>query len=123
MFLPEPVRARNLFFVKFAVKSGLSLLVKLFPKFAFAFTGPLGWIIGFFAEKFIYLLVDYGILALDLSLMEKNINLEESDYKKAIYEAYIGSKKKILTEDQKRELRNAVIETTRKFVRVKLRKP
>lgn len=121
--LPEPVRTRNLFMVKFAVKSGLKLLIKLAPKMAFMFSGPIGWVIGFFAEKFIYFLVDYGILVLDIARMERRVELEEKDYKKAIYDAYIGSKKKVLTEEQKKELRAAVIDATRKFVRVKVSKP
>lgn len=118
--IPDPVRARNLFLVKFAVKTGLRLLATKIPMLKWAFTGPIGFILGFIFEKFIYFLVDYGILFLDIAIMNKRVELQEKDYKKAIYDAYIGSKKKVLTEEQKKQLRQAVIDATRKFVRVKL---
>lgn len=119
--LPDPVKTRNLFLVKFAVKQGLMLLAKKLPFMALKISSPLMWIVGLFAEKFLYLLVDAGILILDIALMEKRVNLEEKDYKKAIYDAYVGAKKKVLTEEQKKELRQNVIDATRKFVRVKVR--
>jgi hypothetical protein len=114
--LPEPTRARNLFFVKFAVKQGLLLLAKQAPKLSFLFSGPIGWIIGYFSEKFLYFLVDQGILVINIALMHRRVELEESDYRKAIYDAYVGTKGKVISLDEKKKLRQAVIDTTRKFV-------
>lgn len=104
--------------MKFAVKSGLKLLSKQFSPLAFLFTGPIGFVVGYFAEKFLYFLVDQAILIIDIKLMERRVELQEKDYRKAIYDAYIGAKGKVLSEEEKQKLRQAVLDATHKFVRI-----
>lgn len=108
--------ARELFIVQLAVRVTFKSLAK---HSKFLFTGPIGWVLSELAQRLLGYMVAQGILLIDLYRMSRSVDIEEKDYRNAIYKAYVASKGKVLTDEEKKALRHAVIDATRKFVRVR----
>lgn len=65
-------------------------------------------------------MISTGILLIDIERMSKTVDIEEKEYRDAIEKAYINTKGKVVSEEDKKRLRQLVIDATRKFVRVRV---
>lgn len=110
--------ASQLFIVELAVELAFK---RLATKAAFLFAGPIGWILSHFAKRFLGHMISTGILYLDLAQMSRQVDIEEKEYKDAITKAYINTKDKVVSDEDKAKLRKLVIDATRKFVRVRVK--
>jgi hypothetical protein len=108
--------ASELFVVELAVRLTFKELAK---RSAFLFSGPIGWILFQLAERLLGHMFSQGILYLDLARMRRQVNIEEKEYREAITKAYVHSKGKVISDEDKDRLRKLVISATRNFVRVR----
>lgn len=110
--------ASQLFVVKYAVALAFRMLAE---KSKFLFTGPIGWVLSTFAERFLGFAISQGILFIDLRRLAQQVDIEEKEYVDVIKQAYFQAEPEALTDEEKNHLRQLVIDATRKFVRVRTR--
>lgn len=95
------------------------LALKL-PGMAFMFTGWLNPVTTFLAEKFLMFLVENTALGASMILINFETAQEKRAYEQAIKEAYDAIKKgQYLTTKQEQELEQAVIDSTKQFIRMR----
>lgn len=113
----NPSTASQLFVIELAVEL---VFKRLAVKAAFLFSGPIGWFLSYFAKRILGHMISTGVLMIDLRQMSKQVDVEEEEYRDAIKKAYVNTKGKVVSEEDKKRLRQLVIDATRKFVRVRV---
>lgn len=81
----------------------------------FVFSGPIGFILSFFAEKYITFLVKNGVMAIDFGVYAAEVGMEHKEYKAFAEKAYKKAKAKVYTEDEKQKIREDYLAALRKF--------
>jgi hypothetical protein len=111
---------KNLFVVKLAVRLGFEFLKKSAPSWvgSFLLGGPLGMVLTVFAEWFLGMLINEGVLAVDFGLISANVAIELDEYKAFAKEAYEKSTKKVYSEEEKHKIRDEYLDALRKFASI-----
>lgn len=110
----------KLFVVHFAIEMGLKALAKHFAGswIAGLIGGPLGFVIGYFAEKYLNFMVTQGILAIDLTAQSWKVAFEASEYREAALKAYQKATARVYTEEEKVAIRQQYLKILRDFAAV-----
>ena len=82
---------------------------------SFIFGGPIGFVISYFAEKFLGMLVETGILVIDFGIMSAKVAMERDEYADFAGKAYEKALKKVYSESEKEEIRQEYLAALRKF--------
>lgn len=108
---------KDLFIVKLGVKLGIEALKKSAPSWVsrFVLSGPLGFVIMFFGEKFLGLLVERAIIQIDIGIngIKEAMSLEE--YRAFAKEAYERTTAKVYTEEEKQVIRKQYLDALSRF--------
>lgn len=111
---------QTLFGVKLIIRQGLNALAVEAPYLSFLFTGVSGDILAFFGEKALMFLVEKTALKASEILFTLETEAEKKAYNEAVNQVAEKIKSKaILTDKQKQELEDAVIDATRDFINLR----
>lgn len=107
----------NLFIVKFVTELGFAVMRRKASSWlgAYILGGPVGFVLSFFAEKYLGLLIEEGILQIDLGLYAAKVGMEKEDYREFAEKAYKKASKKVYSEDEKQKIREEYLAALRKF--------
>lgn len=107
----------NLFIVKFVTELGFAVLKRKASSWvgSYILGGPIGFVLSYFAEKYLGLLVQEGILQIDLGLYAAKVGMERDEYKKFAEKAYEKASKKVYSEDEKQKIREEYLAALRNF--------
>lgn len=108
---------KDLFVVELAVKLGFELLKKQLPSWIgkTILGGPIGFILTHFAQKFLGMLVEQGILLVDFGIISAKVAMENEEYAKFAKEAYDRAKKRVYSEEEKQSIREEYLKALSKF--------
>lgn len=102
------------------MRQGLGALAAKIPGLALFCTGALSFIGGFFLKKIVTLLIDKTILGISIAIAGAQIETEKDDYESAVKNAYDQMRSnKRLTQKQKDDLDQAVLEAAKKFIHIR----
>lgn len=108
---------KDLFVVKLGVKLGIEALKRSAPWWIgkFVLSGPLGFVISFFGEKFLGLLVERAIIQIDIGIngIKEAMSLEE--YRQFAKETYERASAKVYTEEEKKVIRQQYLDALSRF--------
>ena len=115
---------KNLFIVELVTRLGFEFIKKKSPTWVakFIFSGPIGYLLSQIVNKYMEMLIQEGILLIDLGLMARRVGLDEEKYKKFIEKTYLKLKKGNLSEDEKEKIRQDYRDTLSDFAIIGVRK-
>lgn len=108
----------------FIVNLAVQLAFKLFKKHAakwvgsYILVGPIGFVLSYFAERFLGYVIDQGILAVDLGVMSAKVAMEQKEYEDIAKKAYLKASKKVWDEEEKSKIRKEYLDALDKFAHV-----
>lgn len=75
----------------------------------------MGWILTYFAEKFLGFMVDQGILLIDLGIIGAQVAMQKEEYEEFAKEAYARASRKVYNEREKQKIRKQYLDALSKF--------
>lgn len=108
---------KNTFIVELAVKLGFELLKSKAPALfsKFFFSGPIGFILQYFAKRYLGFLVSEGLLVIDFGLISARVAIEKQQFTEFAERAYKKAKAKRYTEAEKDAIRKEYLKALRDF--------
>lgn len=103
--------------VKLAVKAGFHLIIKKVPALSFLFAGPIGVVLGILFGQVLNVLVELGIVAIDVFMIAKKVKLQEKDFVEVLGKALKTIDKKVYSEEEKQKYRNEIGAVFERFAR------
>ena len=111
--------SKKLFFAEVLIREALQVLASKVPSLAWLATGPLGFVWVWIGTKILSFVLHET--ALGASVIYRNFETEKDkdNFIQAVKDAEKAMKSKILTDEQEAHLEEAIIEATKRFIRLR----